>query len=157
MKARRIAAHRIGGDDIPHKAKDREDTNLVWFALISSIVMTVASIIGLRFSEPKDIAQVTVIATLVSTQTTLPTSTATPTALPITLTPLPTIAIERGVMLAQVWLHDAPGGERLPAGLLKGQQVTVLEHREDFVKVLWENGDTVIVGWVAEGWVSVQQ
>ena len=157
MKAKRIATHRIGDSATPtsRKTKYGEGTNLVWFGLFSAIVMVAASIIALHTTQSR-IVQVTVIATLTPTQTTLPTSTATPTALPVTLTPLPTIAIERGVMLAQVWLYDAPGGNKLTAGLLKGQHITVLEHREDFVKVLWDGGDTAIVGWVAERWISIE-
>ena len=158
MKARRIAARSIG-DGTPTKRKASGSIGVAFsVAVVAALVVLSLALLYVRWTMPTvhEVLRVTVIATLTPTQTTLPTSTATPTALPVTLTPLPTIAIERGVMLAQVWLYDAPGGNKLTAGLLKGQSVTVLEHREDFVKVLWENGDTVLVGWVAERWIKVQ-
>ena len=158
MKAKRITSRRIGDTPTPH-TNERSDINLVRFGLLSTVVMIIASTIALRTMRPASVAQVTVTATptLAPTQTTLPTSTAMPTSLPVTLTPLPTIAIERGTVLAQVWLYDAPGGNRLPAGLLAGQEVTVLESRDGFVKVMWDGGDTAIVGWVAERWISIQE
>ena len=158
MKARRIATHRIG-DTQPTPRKANRNTSLAFkFAVVMVLVVLSIALMYVKLTMPTvhEVLRITVIATLAPTQTTLPTSTIAPTALPITLTPLPTIAIERGVMLAQVWLYDAPGGNKLTAGLLKGQSVTVLEHREDFVKVLWDGGDTAIVGWVAERWIEIK-
>ena len=158
MKARRIATHRIG-DTLPTPRKANRNTSLAFsIAVVTVLVVLSAALLYVKLTMPTvhEVLRITVIATLAPTQTTFPTSTATPTALPITLTPLPTIAIERGVMLAQVWLYDAPGGNKLTAGLLKDQQVTVLEHRDGFVKVLWDNGDTAIVGWVAERWIGIE-
>ena len=158
MKTRRIATHRIG-DTQPTPRKANRNTSLAFsIAVVTVLVVLSAALLYVKLTMPTvhEVLRITVIATLAPTQTTLPASTATPTTLPITLTSLPTIAIERGVMLAQVWLYDAPDGNRLPAGLLAGQGVTVLERCDGFVKVLWDGGDTAIVGWVAERWISIE-
>lgn len=152
MRIRRIAAQRIGDDATSRKPRDRENINLVWFATLSVIVMIIA--ISLRFPEPRNVVRVTVPVTFAPTLTVSPATTPTPTILPTTPTPLPTITVECGVMRAQVWLYDAPGGDQVTAGLLAGHQVTILERRDDFAKVRWENGDTVLVGWVAERWIE---
>jgi len=159
MKTRRIAARQIG-DNTPAKHKATGGISTAFsIAVVAALVALSLALLYVRWTMPpvSEVLRITVLATLALTQTTLPTATSTPTLSPATLTPLPTIHLEHATVLAQVWLYDAPGGERLPAGLLAGQEVTVLESRDGFVKVLWDGEDTAIVGWVAERWISVQQ
>ena len=155
---RRIASRRIGDNTTSTPHKPNRDHPWVW--LVTGIMMALIAVayiaIDSRFPATTNVVQITVVTTPTSIQALEPTITQMPTISPATLTPLSTIHLDRATVLAQVWLYDAPGGNRLPAGLLAGQYVTVLEYREDFVKVLWDGGDTAIVGWVAERWIKVQ-
>lgn len=161
MKARQIATQRIGDNNtpIPRKSNGGGGISTIFSVTIVAVLIALSlALLYVRWTMPPvtRVLEVTVLATLAPTQTPEPTAIHMPTLLPVTLTPQSTIALEHGVILAQVWLYDAPGGNKLPAGLLAGQSVIVLEHREDFVKVLWDGGETAIVGWVAERWIEIQ-
>lgn len=98
---------------------------------------------------------VTIITEAVTpTLTPMPAVTPEPTK---TIKPTPTIVHVYGTVLAQVWLYDAPNGQRLPAGLLAGQRVEVLAERDGFYQVSMTTDAAQLTGWVKTQWIEVQQ
>jgi len=119
-------------------------------------ILGLGSYLFLLPPSAETVVQITIIATVsplpTVTVTMLP-PTVTPT-LPATGTPIPAPVF--GVALGDVWLRKSAGGERLPAALLRGQRVEILETSGDYLKVQWTDGETTLTGWVTAKWVEVQ-
>ena len=151
MKTRRISAHRIGAE---RKSRKRKPS----FSIV--ILVVILGLGAYLFWLPpnvKHIVQITVIATA----SPLPIATPLPPTVTPSPAPSPVVAPSPvsvfGVALGDVWLRKSAGGERLPAAVLKGQQVEVLGVSGDYLKVQWTDGETVLSGWVTAEWVEVQE
>lgn len=148
MKARHITTQRIG-----KQSTRRYDPPGARLLTVIPLFVVAGVLVYVLMTRPQPAASVVQITSM-PTATIEPTATLEPTQINTstpTVAPTPTPEVH-GVVLAQVWLYDAPGGERLPAGLLKGQEVVILESRKGFVKVQTEN----LTGWVTERWISVE-
>lgn len=156
MKARRIATQRIGTSSTatPPPCKDREGTNLIWFGLFSAIVMIAASILALQTAQPDIVQPTTTVPVTTAVATSTSTTIATPS--PTTVITPSVMLVTYGVALGDVWLRASPGGKKLPAALLAGQRVVVLEERGEFLKVQWSENGVMLTGWVTAKWVEVQ-
>ena len=134
------------------EAEKKRKRNITRAFIAASLIGIILLIVGC-LTTPEPTAPVSVVPSeSFATYTPLPTR----TPMPITIEPYETATPEplrNGVILADVWVLDAPGGETFACALLAGSEVGIVDEEEGYLLVLFSAKRASVSGWVASEWV----
>ena len=165
MKKRVVTPHRITTTHSREPERRRQKTGRTSTVVLTivSIISVAAFVLGVLSVWPQVLegmgeSEQVLTVTPALEMTVMPTETMIPV---VKLTPTPTSVSKvepvRGILTGDVWMYDRSesDAQRLPAGLLKGTEVEILEIGEERIRVVYRSGGSVLEGWVNADYVEV--